>query len=118
MPLSRRPCSTSTAVRTCPALMRTAAPDPIQTGRAQCASGWRYWEGYVLIGAETHRYHHAAEKSGNFGSVVPAWDILFRTFVYEPRRIPDRMGLIDPGSYPDPKRFHAALAWPFRRATA
>lgn len=76
------------------------------------------WLNYVLIGTETHRYHHAAEQSGNFGSVVPAWDILFRTFVYQPSRIPDRMGLIDPGSYPDPKRFHAALAWPFRRATA
>ncbi|WP_042385153.1 sterol desaturase family protein [Streptacidiphilus melanogenes] len=76
------------------------------------------WLNYVLIGTETHRYHHAAEVRGNFGSVVPVWDILFRTFVYEPRRIPDRMGLDDPGSYPDPKRFHAALAWPFRRATA
>jgi sterol desaturase/sphingolipid hydroxylase (fatty acid hydroxylase superfamily) len=75
------------------------------------------WLNYVLIGTETHRYHHAAEESGNFGSVVPVWDILFRTFVYEPRRIPDRMGLIDPGSYPDPQHFHAALAWPFRRAT-
>ena len=76
------------------------------------------WLNYVLIGTETHRYHHAAEESGNFGSVVPLWDVLFRTFVYEPRRLPDRMGLIDPGSYPDPQRFHAALAWPFRRATA
>ncbi|RAG86493.1 hypothetical protein DN069_06705 [Streptacidiphilus pinicola] len=76
------------------------------------------WLNYVLIGTETHRYHHAAEKGGNFGSVVPVWDILFRTFVYEPRRIPDRMGLIDPASYPDPRRFHAALSWPFRRATA
>ena len=76
------------------------------------------WLNYLLIGTETHRYHHAAEESGNFGSVVPVWDILFRTFVYEPRRIPERIGLIDPGSYPDPKRFHAALAWPFRRAAA
>jgi len=76
------------------------------------------WLNYLLIGTETHRYHHAAEESGNFGSAVPVWDILFRTFVYEPRRIPERIGLIDPGSYPDPKRFHAALAWPFRRAAA
>jgi len=76
------------------------------------------WLNYLLIGTETHRYHHAAEESGNFGSAVPVWDILFRTFVYEPRRIPERIGLIDLGSYPDPKRFHAALAWPFRRAAA
>lgn len=76
------------------------------------------WLNYLLIGTETHRYHHAAEESGNFGSAVPTWDILFRTFVYEPRRVPERIGLIDPNSYPDPKRFHAALAWPFRRAAA
>ncbi|NUR25161.1 MAG: sterol desaturase family protein [Catenulispora sp.] len=74
------------------------------------------WLNYVLIGTETHRFHHAAEESGNFGSVVALWDVLFGTFVYEPRRVPDRMGLVDPAAYPDPERFHAALAWPFRRA--
>ncbi|NUP50336.1 MAG: sterol desaturase family protein [Catenulispora sp.] len=76
------------------------------------------WVNYLLIGAETHRYHHAAEAPANYGSVVPVWDILFRTFAYNPHRIPDQMGLIDPTAYPDPRGFHAALAWPFQRATS
>jgi sterol desaturase/sphingolipid hydroxylase (fatty acid hydroxylase superfamily) len=73
---------------------------------------------YVLIGTETHRYHHAARERGNYGSVVAIWDIVFGTFVYDPHRIPDAFGLEDPDSFPDPRRFHAALAWPFRRAVA
>jgi sterol desaturase/sphingolipid hydroxylase (fatty acid hydroxylase superfamily) len=76
------------------------------------------WLNYVLIGAETHRYHHAVATPVNYGSVVPVWDMVFGTFAYDPRRIPDQMGLDDPGSYPDPRRFHAALAWPFRKAAA
>lgn len=73
---------------------------------------------YVLIGTETHRYHHAAHERGNYGSVVAIWDIAFGTFIYQPHRIPDAFGLDDPGSFPDPRRFHAALVWPFRRAAA
>jgi sterol desaturase/sphingolipid hydroxylase (fatty acid hydroxylase superfamily) len=73
---------------------------------------------YVLIGAETHRFHHAAQERGNYSSVVAVWDIVFGTSVYQPRRVPDAFGLEDPGSFPDPRRFHAALAWPLRRATA
>lgn len=70
---------------------------------------------YLLIGAETHRWHHGAGERVNYSSVLAVWDI-FRTFVYEPDRVPERLGLNDPASYPDPRRFHATLAWPFRRA--
>jgi sterol desaturase/sphingolipid hydroxylase (fatty acid hydroxylase superfamily) len=76
------------------------------------------WLNYLLIGTETHRYHHAAGETGNYGSVVPFWDMIFGTFVYQPRRIPDQLGLADPASYPDPRRFHLALAYPFRRTVA
>lgn len=71
---------------------------------------------YLLIGAETHRWHHGAGERVNYGSVLPVWDILLGTFVYESKRIPDRLGLDDPSAYPDPRRFHATLAWLFRRA--
>jgi sterol desaturase/sphingolipid hydroxylase (fatty acid hydroxylase superfamily) len=74
------------------------------------------WLNYLLIGTQTHRYHHAAGGRGNYGSVVPIWDMLFGTFIYQPRRIPGRLGLDDPASYPDPRRFHVVLAYPFRRA--
>ncbi|MDH6132692.1 sterol desaturase/sphingolipid hydroxylase (fatty acid hydroxylase superfamily) [Kitasatospora sp. MAA4] len=73
---------------------------------------------YLLIGAETHRWHHGAGERANYGSALAVWDIAFRTFVYEPTRVPDRLGLDDPASYPDPRRFHATLAWPLRRAGA
>jgi sterol desaturase/sphingolipid hydroxylase (fatty acid hydroxylase superfamily) len=76
------------------------------------------WLNYLLIGTETHRYHHAAAERGNYGSVVPIWDMLFGTFIYQPRRIPDQLGLDDPASYPDPRRFHLALAYPFGRSEA
>jgi sterol desaturase/sphingolipid hydroxylase (fatty acid hydroxylase superfamily) len=69
---------------------------------------------YLLIGTETHRYHHSAEDRGNYGSVIPLWDILFGTFIYEPHRVPGRLGLTDPARFPDPARFHQTLAWPLR----
>jgi sterol desaturase/sphingolipid hydroxylase (fatty acid hydroxylase superfamily) len=71
------------------------------------------WLNYLLIGTETHRYHHSATDRGNYGSVVPLWDQVFGTFVYEPTAVPDRLGLDDPDNYPDPRRFHATLVWPF-----
>jgi sterol desaturase/sphingolipid hydroxylase (fatty acid hydroxylase superfamily) len=53
------------------------------------------WLNYLLIGTETHRYHHAAAEQGNYGSVVPIWDMLFGTFIYQPHRIPGQLGLAD-----------------------
>ena len=72
---------------------------------------------YVLIGTETHRYHHAANERGNYGSAIPLWDIVFGTFIYEPASVPARLGLDDPSSYPNPANFHQTLAWPFRSTT-
>ena len=72
------------------------------------------WLNYLLIGAETHRYHHAAGERVNYGSVVALWDVVFGTFVYHRRRVPERLGLEKPADYPDPSRFLATLAWPFR----
>ena len=69
---------------------------------------------YVLIGAETHRFHHSAVDVGNYSSVLALWDQLFGTFRYEPTRIPERLGLTNENDYPDVRNFHQALAWPFR----
>lgn len=76
------------------------------------------WLNYLLIGAETHRYHHAAGERVNYGSALPIWDLVFGTFVYRPTRVPEMLGLDDPSAYPDPRRFFAALAYPFRSARA
>jgi sterol desaturase/sphingolipid hydroxylase (fatty acid hydroxylase superfamily) len=70
------------------------------------------WLNYLLIGTETHRFHHSAEDRGNYGSAVALWDLLFGTFVYHPSWVPNRLGLDVPADYPDPRRFHATLAWP------
>jgi sterol desaturase/sphingolipid hydroxylase (fatty acid hydroxylase superfamily) len=71
----------------------------------------------VLIGAETHRYHHSANDRGNYGSVTPLWDIVFGTFIYQPTRVPDHIGLDNPASYPNPEHFHQTLTWPLRNQT-
>jgi len=70
---------------------------------------------YLLVGTETHRYHHGAETRGNYASVLAIWDLLFGTFVYRPTEVPARLGLDDPRSFPDPERFHTTLAWALRR---
>jgi sterol desaturase/sphingolipid hydroxylase (fatty acid hydroxylase superfamily) len=74
----------------------------------------RLWAfNHVLIGPETHRYHHSATSRGNFGTVTSLWDQLFHTFVFAPWP-PDRLGLADAGDYPDPERFFRVVAWPLR----
>ena len=72
---------------------------------------------YVLIGTETHRFHHSAEDTGNYSSALALWDQVFGTFIYQPTFVPNRLGLAAPGDYPDPHRFHQALVWPFRRSS-
>jgi sterol desaturase/sphingolipid hydroxylase (fatty acid hydroxylase superfamily) len=72
------------------------------------------WLNYVLIGTETHRYHHSADHRGNYSSTLTLWDQVFGTFLNDPQHIPQRIGLDDPSIYPDPRRFHATLAWPLR----
>ena len=67
---------------------------------------------YVLIGAETHRYHHSADDRGNYGSVTPIWDMIFGTFIYKPDRVPENIGLENPATFPNPERFHQTLTWP------
>jgi sterol desaturase/sphingolipid hydroxylase (fatty acid hydroxylase superfamily) len=70
------------------------------------------WLNYVLVGTETHRFHHSAEDRGNYSSAMILWDLVFGTFIYEPSRVPNRLGLDHPADYPDPRRFHTTLAWP------
>jgi sterol desaturase/sphingolipid hydroxylase (fatty acid hydroxylase superfamily) len=73
----------------------------------------RLWAfNHLLIGPETHRYHHSADHQGNYGTVTSLWDQVFGTFVFHPT--PPAM--LGPGAdnYPDPERFLTVLAWPLR----
>jgi sterol desaturase/sphingolipid hydroxylase (fatty acid hydroxylase superfamily) len=72
----------------------------------------RLWAlNHLLIGPETHRYHHSADHHGNFGTVTSIWDQLFGTFIFH-RSPPARLGLIDPATYPNPEHFLRVIAWP------
>jgi sterol desaturase/sphingolipid hydroxylase (fatty acid hydroxylase superfamily) len=74
----------------------------------------RLWAlNHLLIGPETHRYHHSATHRGNYGTVTSIWDQLFGTFVFSSQP-PTRLGLTDPDEYPNPEQFIRVLAWPFR----
>jgi sterol desaturase/sphingolipid hydroxylase (fatty acid hydroxylase superfamily) len=72
---------------------------------------------HLLIGPETHRFHHSATHQGNYGTVTSIWDQLFGTFVFEPQP-PTQLGLTDPADYPDPEHFLRVLAWPLRGPAA
>jgi hypothetical protein len=75
----------------------------------------RLWAfNHLLIGPETHRYHHSANHHGKYGTVTSVWDQLFHTFVFEPVP-PTDLGLADPTTYPNPERFVTVVTWPLRR---
>ena len=73
---------------------------------------------YVLIGTQTHRFHHSADHDGNYSSVLTLWDLLLGTFVHRSDAIPQRIGLHDPATYPNPEHFHQVLAWPLQRTAS
>jgi len=70
---------------------------------------------YIFIGAETHRYHHSADRvSRNFGNTLAIWDIVFGTFLYRPGVQPQRLGVDQPEEYPDSNDILRVFASPFR----
>lgn len=72
---------------------------------------------YVLTGTELHRYHHSAvvAEAKNYGGLTPFWDLVFGTFEYHPKRLPQALGVQDPGRYPASNDFIKVLALPFKR---
>ena len=76
------------------------------------------WFNYVFIGTELHRYHHSQniDEAKNFGTVIPLWDLVFGTFLYQPKKPPERLGLDGVDTYPSSQKFFSVLALPFRRS--
>jgi sterol desaturase/sphingolipid hydroxylase (fatty acid hydroxylase superfamily) len=72
---------------------------------------------YVFTSTELHRFHHSADpaESKNYGVVTPFWDIVFGTFVYQPGRLPERIGVEDPALYPRSEQYWRVFMLPFRR---
>jgi sterol desaturase/sphingolipid hydroxylase (fatty acid hydroxylase superfamily) len=71
---------------------------------------------YLLVGTELHRFHHSAnlDEAKNFGVLTPVWDLVFGTFRYDPQRLPEALGVVDPAQYPPSTAIGSVLALPFR----
>lgn len=76
------------------------------------------WWNYVLVGTELHRNHHSADprEAKNYGATIPLWDLLFGTFYYRPKELPQRYGVVDPERYPQDRDIVDVLLLPFRNA--
>lgn len=72
---------------------------------------------YLFIGTELHRHHHSADlrEAQNYGTVIPLWDLIFGTFVYQPGKKPERLGVDAAAGYPSSQDLLQVLALPFRR---
>ncbi len=76
------------------------------------------WLNYLFIGTELHRYHHSenVDEAKNYGTVIPLWDLVFGTSLYQPARPPTRLGLDGSSAYPSSQKLLSVLTLPFRRS--
>ena len=75
------------------------------------------WFNYVFSGTQLHRYHHSADvgEAQNYAVVLSLLDIVFGTFVYEPDRLPERLGVSAPSRYPGANQFWRVMLLPLRK---
>ena len=71
---------------------------------------------YLPVGTELHRFHHSArlDEAKNFGVLTPLWDLVFGTFRYDARRLPEALGVVDPLIYPPSTAIGRVLMLPLR----
>ncbi len=71
--------------------------------------------GHFIMGPAHHRLHHstAMEEAGNFAAVLTVWDVVFGTFVYEPGRAPESVGVVKPETFPPPMNLLRNQLHPF-----
>src|SRR5262249_33726072 len=74
------------------------------------------WFNYIFVGTELHRFHHSANlaESKNYAVTLSFIDILFGTFSYAPGSLPERLGVVDPATYPRSEELHKVMKLPFR----
>jgi sterol desaturase/sphingolipid hydroxylase (fatty acid hydroxylase superfamily) len=75
------------------------------------------WFNYVFAGTELHRFHHSADlaEGKNYAVTLSFLDVIFGTFVYQPDRLPHRLGVADPAAYPRSAQFWRVMLIPFRK---
>lgn len=73
------------------------------------------WFNYLFIGTELHRTHHSADmtETGNYGSILSLWDLLFGTFRYAPGQRPAALGVRSEPGMPRSEQVMKVLAYPF-----
>jgi sterol desaturase/sphingolipid hydroxylase (fatty acid hydroxylase superfamily) len=73
------------------------------------------WFNYLFVGTELHRYHHSArlDESKNYAATLSILDLAFGTFYYRLGRLPERLGVEDPGAYPDSNELWKVMKLPF-----
>ncbi len=73
------------------------------------------WFNRIFMGTELHRFHHSAnrDQAKNYAAVFSIWDQLFGTFVFQPGKTPEMLGVSNRESYPADKEWLKLLRIPF-----
>lgn len=67
----------------------------------------------AIVSARRVRSAAAEREAGNYGVLTPFWDLVFGTFRYQPGRLPQALGVEQPGRYPPSSSLWKVLL-PFR----
>lgn len=71
---------------------------------------------YIIVTPQVHHFHHSQklEEAGNFGNIIPFWDITFGTY-YNRKGEVEQVGVVKEYlSYPKDKNYIQQLSFPFR----
>jgi len=71
---------------------------------------------YIVITPRVHHFHHSQklEEAGNFGNIIPFWDIVFGTYYNRKGKV-EQVGVIKEYlSYPKDKDYVQQMSFPFR----
>jgi sterol desaturase/sphingolipid hydroxylase (fatty acid hydroxylase superfamily) len=57
------------------------------------------------------------DEARNYGATLTLWDQIFGTFIYQPGRAPQELGVSEEANLPAYQQIPAVMALPFRRST-
>lgn len=71
---------------------------------------------YIVVTPQVHHFHHSQklEEAGNFGNIIPFWDIVFSTYYNREGEV-EQVGVVKEYlSYPKDKDYVQQMSFPFR----